>query len=72
MGATETLATFIARLKYEDLPTEVVEAAKVAIIDGVSVMLAGTTQPLAAVMSDYVSDLGGAPHCTVSGFGVLV
>ncbi len=69
MGATETIASFIAGLKYEDLPTGVVEAAKVAIIDGISVMLAGTTQPLAAVMSDYVRDLGGAPHCTVSGFG---
>lgn len=69
MGATETLAKFIAGLKYEDLPPEVVEAAKIAIIDGVGAMVAGTLQPLASIMSDYVSELGGTPQCTVAGRG---
>ncbi len=53
MGATETLAEFIAGLKYDELPSEVVEAAKVGIIDGVGNMLAGSTQPLAGTIGEY-------------------
>ena len=50
MGATETLARFIADSRYDDLPPEAVEAAKVGIMDGVANMLAGSTQPLADIV----------------------
>ena len=67
MGATGTLARFIAEHTYEALPAQVVEAAKVAIIDGVGNMLAGSTQPLAAIVARYVEELGGSPRCSVVG-----
>jgi 2-methylcitrate dehydratase PrpD len=67
MGATETLAQFIIDTHYETLPKEVVSAAKIGILDGVANMLAGATQPLAAVISAYVQQLGGAPLCSVVG-----
>ncbi len=67
MGTTESLARFIAELRYDDLPVEVVEAAKVAIMDGVASMLAGSTQPLATIMTEYVRELGGSPRCSVVG-----
>ena len=54
MGTRESLARFIAELRYDDGPVEVVEAAKVAIRDGVASMLAGSTQPLATIMTEYV------------------
>ena len=69
MGATELLARFIAGLRYDDIPQDVVDAAKIAITDGVSVMLAGAEQPLACIVTDYVRELGGAPHSSVAGFG---
>jgi 2-methylcitrate dehydratase PrpD len=69
MKATETLARFISNLQYKDLPASVVEAAKVAIIDGVANMLAGSAQPLAAVMGEYVREMGGSPKCSVVGWG---
>ena len=69
MGATEQLAQFVAGLRYEDIPAAVVGAAKAAITDGVAVMLAGSRQPLAGIVSGYVRELGGAPHCTVAGCG---
>ena len=69
MGATEALAKFIANLRYDDIPAHVVDAAKIAITDGVTVMLAGAEQPLAAIVSYYVRELGGAPHSSVAGFG---
>ena len=54
MGATESLARFIVEANYESLPREVVEAAKIAIQDGVANMVAGSTQPLASIILGYV------------------
>jgi len=66
-GATERIVQFIADTRYETLPKEAVGAAKIGILDGVANMLAGATQPLAAVISTYVRQLGGAPLCSVVG-----
>ncbi|MAF53704.1 MAG: MmgE/PrpD family protein [SAR202 cluster bacterium] len=67
MGPTDALARFVAELRYDDLLSDVVDAAKIAIADGVSVMMAGSAQPLAAIVGDYARDLGGAERCTVAG-----
>ncbi len=67
MGATEQLTQFVAGLRYQDIPAEVVDAAKAAITDGVAVMVAGSRQPLADIVSGYVRQLGGAANCTVAG-----
>ena len=71
MGATEPLARFIADSRYDDLPPEAVEAAKVGIMDGVANMLAGSTQPLAAIIANYLDEMGGTPVCSVVGWGFL-
>ena len=67
MSATRTLAQFIVDTRYDQLPAPVVEAAKVAILDGVATMLGGSTQDLASIIGQYVKDLGGTPH----GVGIL-
>jgi 2-methylcitrate dehydratase PrpD len=67
MGATTRLVQFITDTHYDTLPEEVVSAAKIGIMDGMANMLAGATQPLAAVISAYVQQLGGAPICSVVG-----
>jgi aconitate decarboxylase len=68
--ATKTLARFISDFGYQSLSRQAVEAAKVGIIDGVGVMLAGSTyRPLAALMAGYVREMGGAPRCSVVGWG---
>lgn len=70
MGATETLARFISELRYEDLSPQAIEAAKIGLLDGVGVILAGSTyQPLSAVMANYVRQMGGAPRSSVAGWG---
>ena len=69
MGATESLAQFIVDTSYERLPPAVVEAAKIAILDGVANMLAGSTQHLATIIGQYVQALGGVPHAHVVGWG---
>jgi 2-methylcitrate dehydratase PrpD len=69
VSATKTLAQFIVDTEYDGLPDSVVEAAKVAILDGVANMLAGSTQELASIIGRYVQDSGGAPQCSVVGWG---
>lgn len=69
MGTTEDLARYIANTNYEDLPAEVVSAAKIGILDGVANVLAGSTQPVAQIVSDYTQDLGGNPVASVVGHG---
>ena len=69
MDATAALARFIAATEYESLPPAAVAAAKTAILDGVANMAAGSVQELAAIIGRYTRDLGGAPHCSVVGWG---
>jgi 2-methylcitrate dehydratase PrpD len=69
MHATESLAQFIVDTSYDRLPRSVVEAAKIAILDGVANMLAGSTQNLATIIGQYVRELGGVPESSVVGWG---
>ena len=69
MNATEALAQFIVDTRYDRLPADVVELAKVAILDGVANVLAGSTQELADIIGKYTQQLGGAPDCSVVGWG---
>ena len=69
MSATKALAQFIENTRYDGLPSLVIEAAKVAILDGIANMIAGSTQELAAIIGRYVKESGGAPQSTVVGWG---
>ena len=69
MSATRTLAQFIADTEFENLPPPVVEAAKIAILDGVANMVAGSVQELADIIGRYVQDAGGSPQASVVGWG---
>ena len=69
MSATRTLAQFIADTQYQDLPGPVVEAAKIAILDGVANVVAGSVQELADIIGRYVRDAGGSPQASVVGWG---
>jgi 2-methylcitrate dehydratase PrpD len=69
MGVTEELAQFITDTRYEALPSRLVEAAKIAILDGIGNMLAGATQPLVELVSRHIQTMGGTPTCSVVGRG---
>ena len=69
MSTTETLAKLIAGTKYDSIPPDVIEAAKVVILDGIGVMLAGSREEPAKIVADYVRDMGGNPLCSVYGHG---
>jgi 2-methylcitrate dehydratase PrpD len=66
VNATERLATFVSETPAA-LPPPVVAAAKVAILDGIANVLAGSAQPHAAVLGPYAQSLGGAAEAVVAG-----
>lgn len=70
MTLEEQLCRHLAACRYEDLPTEAVQAAKASILDTMGVMLASTTNSDDCVrMVELARDLGGKPESTVVGFG---
>jgi 2-methylcitrate dehydratase PrpD len=66
---TKTLSTFIVETGFEDIPQIAVERAKHHILDGIGVMLAGSTHPISRRVMNHVRSLGGAPQASVLGGG---
>ena len=69
MSVTEELAGYISSAKYEAMPAEAVEAAKIVILDGLAVTLAGSREEAARIVADYAQDMGGNPRCSAFGHG---
>ena len=61
MRATSTIAEFVAKSRWEDCPAEAVDAARRAILDSLGVMLAGSVEPAARIVTEIARSEGGAP-----------
>ena len=66
-SATDAVADFISRARFSTFPAEAVAIAKRCIIDGLGVMLAGSTQPTSRILRDYVR--ATSAHGQVTAFG---
>ena len=64
---TDAVVEFIQASRWQELPAEAVTIAKRCIIDGLGVMLAGSTQAAAIMVRDHVRDAGGRSDATVFG-----
>ena len=69
MSVTEELAGHISAATFDAMPMEAIEAAKVVILDGLAVTLAGSREQAAQIVSDYAREMGGNPVCSVFGQG---
>ncbi len=67
MSETETLVSYVARGKFEDLPAPVVSHAKKCVMDTLSCGLGGRKTPDIDILIDTMKDLGGRPEATVIG-----
>jgi 2-methylcitrate dehydratase PrpD len=65
--ATERLAAFGGELAYEEIPAEVVEAAKLHVLDCLGCGLAAAGLGVATEGSRAFAELGGEPQATVIG-----
>ena len=61
-GLTKAASSFVARLRFEDLDSEVLRLARRCVLDGLAVALAGSEQPGMAPLAAYLESLGGAPQ----------
>lgn len=68
-GPTEALASFAVRMKSDALPSEVVHAARRAILDCLGVALAGSIEPTCRIMAEQARTQGGEPESTIWGDG---
>ena len=69
MEVTKKIAEYVTTTSLEDFPAEAIEAAKGAIMDCLGCGLAGSVEPLAAILSEFVRTTGGGPAASVIGRG---
>jgi len=67
MNATQTLARYAHKLRYRDIPNEVLERAKACILDTLAVSLYGSTKPWSKIVSEFVRSAGSKGNATVLG-----
>ena len=73
MSSTRILASYLSKLKYEDLPPSVVEKGKLTILDAVGNMIGGYPLRLSRTFLDLAKDLGGGrEEATLIGDGTKV
>ena len=62
MSVSQDLSVLISQAEFRALPTDVVEVAKTVILDGLGVTLAGSVEPPARIVAEYVQEMGGRPN----------
>jgi 2-methylcitrate dehydratase PrpD len=67
MNATQTLARYALKLRYRDIPSEVIERAKACILDTLAVSLYGSTKPWSKIVSEFVRSAGSKGNASVFG-----
>ncbi len=65
MGVTQTMAEFIVKLKYDDIPDKAIDIAKGCILDCMGVALAGSQETGSKIVAEYVKELGAKPEASV-------
>lgn len=65
MSVSQDLSVLISQAEFRSLPLEVVEVAKMVILDGLAVTLAGSVEPPARTVAEYVQEMGGTPQSSV-------
>lgn len=66
---TEEVANFVVTTRYDGFSREAQHIAKRCIIEGLGVILAGSTEPCARIVRDYVFSLGGKGESSLLGKG---
>src|SRR5438105_15841532 len=72
VGETIRLAEYAAGLRYEDLPKEVIAAAKDAIIDTSAACICGSALARGRIISDYAERPGPGGTSPIPGRGSAV
>jgi aconitate decarboxylase len=70
-NVTDLFVQKIRAIDYQSLPPEAIDMAKAVFLDGVAVILAGSTEPLGVgrITIDYVREMGGSEQASVMSGG---
>ncbi len=63
--STARMASFVVGTSYENIPQQVIAAAKRCFLDGLGVSLAGSVEPVSKIIISYLKDAGGKPESGV-------
>ena len=72
MGLTQEIASFVRKTGYRDIPPDVISLARGFLLDGVGVILAGSTEKGSRILHAYVREMGGRADATIAGSGFMV
>jgi 2-methylcitrate dehydratase PrpD len=64
---SEVIATYVAEFDLTKTPPEVVERARIGIIDTIGVMLAGSREEVSEIVCQTIEEEGGSPRSTIFG-----
>ena len=67
METTKKLAEFASSTRFDDLPEEVINEAKLCFFDWLGVALAGTNEPDVNILFDIIKLIGGKEQATILG-----
>ncbi len=70
MNETRLLADFLSALTFDDLPADVVETAKLCVLDTTAAALSARDFPWTRMVTDTAAEAAGAGECTVWGSDV--
>lgn len=70
MGLTERIAAFIGNKTFSDFPPEAVNVAKMGIMDCLGSAVAGIKEDSVKMMTEFVTEQGGAKRCRVPGLKI--
>src|SRR5882724_7563046 len=65
MHETQALAQFVAQIQFTDLPSDLIDDCKIAVLDTFGAGFVGTAQPWAQRVVELVRELGGTPEASV-------
>lgn len=65
----ERLANYLINLKFEDIPSEVIDKAKLCILHALGVALAGSVTPIGKIAREFAVAVGGREETTIYNYG---
>lgn len=69
MSLQSELISYIAHVKYKDLPAPVIETTKKSVLDTLAVLIAGSTDEYIPELVELAKGWGGREECTVAVYG---
>ena len=67
MGVTETLARFAVETRLQDVPRDIVDTAKLRILDTLGVMIGGSVEECTRMALAVMEEAGGKPEANIAG-----